>query len=290
MPEVDVRPVVPQSRPRARVGISRAALYVLMVAVAVVAVFPLYWLLISAVKGPQEFGATPPTWFPQDVTGDGFRTAVTQVPFVRALFNTVLIAGVATTSVLVTSVLAGYVFAKYRFRGRDGLFWTLIATMFLPPVVTLVPLYHIISTLGLVDSYLGVVLPWLANAFGIFLVRQFMLDIPDELIEAARVDGAGELRIVLRVLVPLLKPALITLAVFCLVYYWNNFIWPLTVLHSNERFPLVLTLNGLMSFNTSVLYRNVVLAGAILASLPTIAIFLLAQRVFVQGIARAGIK
>ncbi len=275
---------------RRRRRLVRVALYVLMVLVAVVAVFPLYWLVISAVKGPAEFAAMPPTWFPRAPTSSGFRTALTQVPFVRALFNSVLIAGVATCSVVVTSTLSGYVFAKYRFRGRDALFWTLVATMFLPPIVTLVPLYHLISSLGLVDSYLGVLLPWLANAFGIFLVRQFMLDIPDELIEAARVDGAGELRIVVRVLAPLLKPALITLAVFCIVYYWNNFIWPLTVLHSNERFPLVLTLNGLLSFNTSIQYRNVVLAGAIMASLPTVAIFLAAQRVFVQGIARAGVK
>jgi len=275
---------------RRRRRLVRVALYVLMVLVAVVAVFPLYWLVISAVKGPAEFAAMPPTWFPRAPTSSGFRTALTQVPFVRALFNSVLIAGVATCSVVVTSTLSGYVFAKYRFRGRDALFWTLVATMFLPPIVTLVPLYHLISSLGLVDSYLGVLLPWLANAFGIFLVRQFMLDIPDELIEAARVDGAGELRIVVRVLAPLLKPALVTLAVFCIVYYWNNFIWPLTVLHSNERFPLVLTLNGLLSFNTSIQYRNVVLAGAIMASLPTVAIFLAAQRVFVQGIARAGVK
>jgi multiple sugar transport system permease protein len=275
---------------RRRRRLTRLALYALMVVVAVVAIFPLYWLVISSVKGPQEFGATPPTWFPRQPTADGFRTALEQVPFPRALANSVIITGTATLSVLVTSTLAGYVFAKYRFRGRDALFWSLVATMFIPPVVTLVPLYHLISSMGLVDSFVGVVLPWLANAFGIFLVRQFMLDVPDELIEAARVDGAGELRIVVRILAPLLKPALITLAVFCIVYYWNNFIWPLTALHSNEQFPLVLQLNGLMSFNTSVQYRNVVLAGAILASLPTIAIFLAAQRVFVQGIARAGIR
>jgi len=144
--------------------------------------------------------------------------------------------------------------------------------------------------MGLVDTYIGVCLPWLANAFGIYLIRQFMRDVPDELIEAARVDGASELRIIARILVPLLKPAVITLAVFCLVYYWNNFLWPLTALHSREKYPFVLALNGLMSNNTSVQYRNVVLAGAILASLPTVAIFLSAQRVFVQGIARTGVK
>lgn len=268
----------------------RIALYATMVAVALVAMFPIYWLITSSLKGPQEFGAIPPTWWPQEFSLKGFEIALTQVPFARSLLNSVIIAGVSTASVLVTSILAGYVFAKYRFRGREALFWTLIGTMFLPPIVTLVPLYHIISSLGLTDTYLGVVFPWLANAFGIFLVRQFMLDVPDELIEAARVDGAGELRIVVRILVPLLKPAIVTLAVFCLVYYWNNFIWPLTVLHSTEMFPLVLTLNGLMSFNTSVLYRNVVLAGALLASIPTIVVFLVAQRVFVQGIAKTGIK
>lgn len=163
-----------------------------------------------------------------------------------------LISGVCSVSVLVTSILAGYVFAKYRFRGRDALFWLVIGTMFIPPIVTLVPLYKIIEGIGLSDSLIGVMLPWLVNAFGIFLMRQFIADVPDELIDAARVDGAGELAIVRRVVMPLIKPASITLLVFAAVYYWNNYIWPLSVIKDPDKFPVVLTLSRLLSYNMAV--------------------------------------
>ncbi|MEE2815952.1 MAG: carbohydrate ABC transporter permease, partial [Actinomycetota bacterium] len=158
------------------------------------------------------------------------------------------------------------------------------------PIVTLVPLYYLVDSMGLSDSYLGVMLPWLANAFGIFLMRQFIQDIPDELIEAARVDGAGEFRIVWQFVVPLLKPAIVTLAVFMFVYAWNNFIWPLSILRSEALYPVVLTLNRLMSYTMSFEYQNVVLAGAVIASLPTLLVFLVTQRVFVAGIAASGVK
>ena len=252
--------------------------------------FPLYWLAISAFKTPAEFVEIPPTWFPLDPTLDQLTTALTEVPFFRSLLNSAIIAGGSTISVVVTSVFAGYVFAKHQFRGREVLFWGIVGTMFLPPIVTLVPLYYLVSSMGLDDSYLGVMLPWLANAFGVFLMRQFIMDVPDELIEAARVDGAGEFRIVWHFVVPLLKPAVVTLAVFMFVYAWNNFLWPLSILRSEALYPVVLTLNRLMSYTMSFQYQNVVLAGALVASLPTILVFLAAQRVFVQGIASTGVK
>lgn len=268
----------------------RAVLYLLLALVLLLPLFPLYWLAISSFKSPAEFVQIPPTWFPTDATLDPLLTALTDVPFFRSLLNSVIIAGGATVSVLMTSTLAGYVFAKHRFRGSRALFWGIVATMFLPPIIYLVPLYHLVSTMGLDDTYLGVMLPWLANPFGIFLMRQFIMDVPDELIEAARVDGAGELRIVAQFVVPLLKPAVVTLAAFMFVYAWNNFLWPLSILRSEAMYPVVLTLNRLMSYTMSFEYQNVVLAGALIASLPTIAVFLLAQRVFVQGIASTGVK
>jgi multiple sugar transport system permease protein len=246
--------------------------------------------VISAFKTPGEFASIPPTLFPAAPTADPVVTAVTAVPFFQSLLNSLIIAGGCTLSTIVTSVLAGYVFAKPRFPGRDALFWGVVATMFLPPIVTLVPLYYLVTTMGLDDTYLGVMLPWLANAFGIFLMRQFIADVPDELIEAARLDGAGELRIVWRLIVPLLKPAVVTLAVFMFVYCWNNFLWPLAILKSEALYPVVLTLNRLMSYTMSFEYQNVVLAGALIASLPTLIVFLVAQRVFVQGIAATGVK
>jgi multiple sugar transport system permease protein len=273
-------------RPR----VSRFVLYVILALVALAPLFPLYWLVISAFKTPGEFSHIPPTWFPTMPTLQPVITALTQVPFAQSMLNSLIIAGGSTVSVLITSTLAGYVFAKHRFRGKDVIFWGVVATMFLPPIVTIVPLYYLVTAMGLSDSYLGVMLPWLANAFGIFLMRQFISEVPDEIIEAARVDGAGEFRIIWQFIVPMIKPAVVTLAVFMFVYSWNNFIWPLSILKSEALYPVVLTINRLMSYTMSYQYQNVVIAGALIASLPTLVVFLVAQRVFVQGISSSGIK
>jgi multiple sugar transport system permease protein len=269
---------------------SRAVQYVLLAVIAIIPLFPMYWLVISAFKTPNEFSQVPPTWFPVVPSLKPLITALTEVPFAQSMLNSLIIAGASTVSVLITSILAGYVFAKHRFRGRDLLFYGVVATMFLPPIVTLVPLYYLVTSMGLSDTYLGVMLPWLANAFGIFLMRQFIMDVPDEIIEAARVDGASEFRVVWQFVVPMLKPAVVTLAVFMFVYAWNNFIWPLSILKSEALYPVVLTINRLMSYTMSFQYQNVVIAGALVASLPTLLVFLVAQRVFVQGIASSGVK
>lgn len=258
------------------------------VAVAV-PLFPLYWMVISSLKGPAALEKVPPSWFPADPTFSAFKTVFQVIPFAQSFLNSFVIAGVGTASVLITSVMAGYVFAKYQFRGRDALFWAIVSTMFLPPIVTLVPLYWIVSQMGLTNSYIGVLLPWLVNAFGIFLMRQFTMNVPDELIDAARVDGATEIRIVFRVVMPVLWPAVVTLGVFAFVYYWNNFLWPLTILQASSKYPVVLALAQLLSYNTGVQYEDVVMAGALIGSLPTIIVFFMFQRVFVQGIARSGV-
>lgn len=258
--------------------------------VALIPIFPLYWLVISSLKGPEEFRSIPATWWPQDPSIEPFITALQVLPFERGIFNSFLIAGVSTLSVVITSLLAGYGFAKMQFRFKDTIFWTVIGTMFIPPIIFLVPLYWIIQSLGLNNSYLGVILPWLANAFGIFLMRQFIAEVPDELLDAARIDGASELRILFGIVTPLVAPATVALSVFAFVYYWNNFLWPLTVLQSEDKFPVVLMLSRLLSYNTSIQYQNVVLAGALIASIPTLVIFFITQRYFVQGIAASGLK
>lgn len=275
---------------RRRLLSGRPLLYLCALVVAVVAMFPLYWLLISSLKTPAESARIPATWWPHHLDVSAYSTVFKAVPFAQSFLNSLLITCVCSLAVVVTSVLSAFVFAKYRFGGRDLLFWALVVTMFLPPIVTLVPLYNMMSALGLNDSYLGAMLPWLANAFGIFLMRQFIADVPDELLDAARVDGASELRVVLQIVVPLLKAPIVTLLVFTSVYYWNNFLWPLTILQSQDRFPITVTLAQLLSYNTTVQYQSVVMAGVLIASVPTLLVFLLAQRVFVQGIARSGVK
>ena len=163
--------------------------------------------------------------------------------------NSIVIAGVTTLGILATSLMAGYAFAKYRFRGRNALFAVLIATMFLPPIVTLIPLYRIVTQIGFDGRLIGVIAPNLVNAFGIFLMRQFIQGVPDELIDAARIDGAGEARILVRIVAPLVTPALAALALFAFVYYWNAYLWPLTVLSGREaEYPIVLSLGRLLSY------------------------------------------
>jgi multiple sugar transport system permease protein len=280
----------PRRRRRKRTMVRRAAWTAVLAVVAVIPLFPLYWMAVSSLKTPEELQSTSPSWLPHDPSLAAYRQVFELLPFGRAFLNSTIIAGGAALCILVTSVMAGYVFAKYRFRGRDALFYLVIATMFLPPIVMLVPLYAIVQTLGLTNTYAGVMLPNLANAFGIFLMRQFIAGIPDELIDAARVDGASEGRILWQIVTPLLAPALATLGVFAIVYQWNSLLWPLTVLQSNSMFTVVLTLNRLNSYNMSVGYQNVIMAGAVISILPTLIVFLLLQRSFVRGVVRAGIK
>jgi multiple sugar transport system permease protein len=186
--------------------------------------------------------------------------------------------------------MAGYVFAKYRFRGRDLLFYLVLATMFLPPIVMLVPLYRMIQAIGLSDSFLGVMLPNFANAFGIFLMRQFIAGVPDELIDASRIDGASEWTILWRVVTPLALPALASLVVFAFIYHWSSFLWPLVVLQSEEKYTVVLAMNRLVSYTSAVRFQNVVMAGATISILPSVLLFLWLQRFFVRGIAQTGLK
>lgn len=263
----------------------RAVLLVMIV----IPLFPIYWMIISALKSPKDLLQAPPDFVPNHITFHAFSTVFSAIPLGDGLLSSFITSGIATLSVVVTSVAAGYIFAKHRFRGKTLLFRLTIGTMFIPASVTLVPLYWLVSSMGLNNSYLGVVLPWLANAFGIFLMRQFISDLPDEMIEAARLDGTSELRILVQVVAPLLRPAIVTLAVFSFVYYWNNFLWPLSILQAASKFPVVLDLNTLMTYSSGAQFESVVMAGALLASLPSLLVFFLAQRVFVAGISRTGI-
>lgn len=241
---------------------------------------PLYWLVTGAFKPANEIARLPPVWFPTQPTLDAFGEAARLLPLGSAFMNSFLIAGVSTAAVVATSVAAGWAFAIYRFRGRDQLFLLLVATMFVPPIATLVPLYWVVQTAGLQDTLAGVLLPQLANAFGIFLVRQFARGVPTELLDAARVDGAPEWRILWTIGVPLLRPAIATLAMFAFVYYWNSYLWPLVILQSPGNQTVVLVVNQLVSYTTAVKYANVVFAGTLLAILPNIVLFLLVRRAY----------
>jgi multiple sugar transport system permease protein len=246
-------------------------------------------MIASSLKAPDELTRLPPTWLPAHPNLDAFGTVFSVIPYAQAFLNSFIIAAGDTVAIVVTSVMAGFVFAKYRFRGRDLLFYAVLGTMFVPTIVTIVPTFHVIQALGLVDSLFGVMLPQLANAFGIFLMRQFIAGVPDELLDAARVDGASEWTVLWRVVTPLLVPAVATLVLFAFVFQWNSFLWPLTVLQSEDKFTVVLAMSRLLSYTSSIQFQNVVMAGAVISVLPNMILFLFLQRYFVSSLARTGL-
>lgn len=266
-------------------------LLLLIIFVAVVAAFPLLWMLLSSLKTPAETMQTPPAWLPQSPGFDAYREVAGVINAGRSFTNSAIIATTTTLGILVTSLMAGYAFAKYRFSGRNALFAVMIATMFLPPIVTLIPLYRIVTYMGINGSLIGVIAPNLANALGIFLMRQFIAGVPDDLIDAARIDGASELRIVFSIVAPAIVPAIAALTLFAFVYHWNTYLWPLTVLQgASDDYPIVISLSRLLSYNRGAINTNLVMAGATLAVLPPLVMFVFLQRFFVDSIVGSGVK
>ncbi|MFI0843023.1 carbohydrate ABC transporter permease [Mesorhizobium sp. IMUNJ 23232] len=277
--------------PRRRALAPRALLVTLILLAAVVSAFPLVWMLLSSLKTPAETMQLPPVWIPRTPSLEAYEKVAGVVNVGRSMWNSLIIASITTAGILVTSLMAGYAFAKYYFRGRTILFSVLIATMFLPPIVTLIPLYRMIGSIGLSASLAGVILPNLANAFGIFLLRQFIAGVPDELIDAARLDGASEMRILFGIVAPTITPAIAALALFAFVYHWNSYLWPLTVLQGNsENYPIVISLSRLLSYNRGAMNTGLVMAGATLAVLPPLILFAVLQRFFVDSIVGSAVK
>jgi len=284
----------PRSNERPRwngISLSKAIIFTLIILASVVAAFPLVWMVLTSLKTPQETMAVPPVWFPASPNLDAYWQVADVISVGRSFLNSAIIAVFTTGAILVTSLMAGYAFAKYKFRGRNLLFSVLIATMFLPPIVTLIPLYRIVGYLGLNASLAGIIVPNLANAFGIFLMRQFIKGVPDELIDAARMDGASELKIVFQIVAPSVVPAIAALALFAFVYHWNSYLWPLTVLQGNtDQYPIVISLSRLLSYNRGAMNTGLVMAGATLAVLPPLILFVFLQRFFVDSIVATGVK
>jgi len=262
-----------------------------IVAISVAAAFPLAWMVLTSLKTPAETMQSPPVWFPATPSLQAYARVVDVVQAGRSFVNSAIIAVVTTTGILFTSLLAGFAFAKYEFHGRDALFAVVIATMFLPPIVTLIPLYRLVGYLKLDGGLVGVIAPNLANAFGIFLMRQYIRGVPDDLIDAARMDGASEIRIVFLIVAPSVTPAVAALALFAFVYHWNSYLWPLTVLQGHaDQYPIVISLSRLLSYNRGALNTSLVMAGATLAVLPPLLLFAFLQRFFVDSIVSSGVK
>jgi ABC-type glycerol-3-phosphate transport system permease component len=256
----------------------------------IVILFPFYYMFITSLKTIAETRAYPPTLYPVNPVGlQNYFEVVTRIDFFAYLRNSVTVSVVVTIGALFTSSLAGYIFAKFNFRGRDTIFFLIVATMMVPFQVMLIPLFLIVRAMGLYDSLWALIIPGLVTAWGIFLMRQNMKSIPTEMLDAARMDGASELAIFLRIVLPISKPALSALGVFIFMHYWNDFLWPLIVIEDAPKRTLPLGL-ALFSEGFGIARWNLVMAATVMTVLPILIVFALAQRNFIEGITMGSVK
>jgi multiple sugar transport system permease protein len=260
----------------------------LLLGAAATSLFPLLWMVSASLMSPGEASTFPPPLLPGHATFRNYRELFAHAGIGRYLANSVLLTTAVTLVSLVFNVAAGYAFAKLPFAGRDRLFKLLLGALVIPSQVAMVPLFLLLKHLGLVNTYGGVIVPAMAGIFGIFLVRQYALSIPDDLLEAARIDGASELRIFRSVIVPVLKPIIVTLAVFTLLGTWNDFMWPLIVLSDNDLYTLPVALASLS--REHVQDNELMMAGSVLTTLPVLLVFLMLQRYYIQGLMAGSLK
>ncbi len=257
-------------------------------ALAVVTTFPFLWLLATSLRASGTVFGFPPVLIPRPPTMANFVGVWETLPLDRFFANTVYITGMGILLTLATSALAGYPLARMRFPGRDLIFYAIVGSLMLPQHVGLILNFVTLMRLHLIDTYAAVYLPGVASIFGIFLLRQAYLVIPAEIEDAARIDGAGEMRLWAQIMLPLVSPALATLAIIEFTAYWNSFLWPLIVLKSPDRYPLavgLLYLSGLFAHNT-----RYIAAGAVIMTVPVIVVFLLLQRYFLRGIVMGAVR
>lgn len=255
---------------------------------AVLTALPLLWMVSASLMPAGEAMSLPARLLPSHPTLQHYATLFSRLNLGRTLLNSLLLATAITAVSLVCNSMAGYAFAKLRFRGRNRLFAVLLATLIVPPQVTVLPLFLEIRAFGLVNSFGGIVVAAIATVFGIFLVRQFALGIPDELLDAARLDGASELGIYWQIIFPLLRPILVTLGVFTFLSSWNDFMWPLIVLTDESKYTLPVALANLSGEH--VQDTELMMAGAVVTVLPGLLLFLALQRSYVEGIVMGSVK
>ncbi len=266
----------------------QVVLVALLAAGAALVMGPFVWMILSSFKTSQEIVQVPITWWPKRFSLSAYRDMWAAIPLLRGYMNSMIVSGATTAAVLVTSSLTGYVLGKKRFFLRDAIFVFILSTIMVPFVVLVVPLFVEMVRMGLKDTYLGLIVPGIYSSFGIFLMRQFMHGIPDELVDAGVVDGAGDLRIYAQIIVPLTRPALSALAIFTFMDAFNAFLWPLIMIDNRDLETLPLVLAKMTSSN--VIHYNWQMAAAVLSIVPVVVVYMVFQRNFVQGIALTGIK
>lgn len=260
--------------------------YIWLSIAAVLCFFPFYAMVVLSLK-PGLAVQFPQSLMPWNLSTASYEQVLGGQNLLAWLGNTLIYAIVSVVAVLLLSAMAGYAFAKKRFRGKETMFWSFLAMVMVPFHVTLIPTFIVLAKLGGVDTYWGLILPTLANAQAVFLMRQFIEGLPDDLFEAARIDGAGEFRIFLTIVLPLCKPVLATLGIFIFLWHWNDFLWPLIMAKSSDMWTLTVGIASLQQQNVPL---SVMLAGSVVALVPIFFAYVVAQRYVQEGVTSAGIK
>jgi len=272
------------NRPR-----SKWWLYVVLGLGMIAMIFPFIWMILGSFKTTAEIRSNPLGFLPEAPTLENYTQLFGRLDFATYFTNSVVVAVFVTLGNIAFSSMVGYALAKLQFAGKKLLFTLVLGTLMVPGVVTFVPLFVLTSNLGLVNSYPGLILPFLITPLGVFLMRQFIMSLPDDIIEAARIDGASEWKIFLRVIMPLCGPAVATLTILTFLASWNNFLWPLVVATSEAKYTLPVAL-ALYSVGQNAAQYGLMMAGAVVVVIPVLLVFIVLQRYFVQGIALTGIK
>lgn len=268
--------------------IRRIAIYLILIAGLIITLMPFLWMLSTSIKVKAGIFAMPPQWIPEEITFSHYKRLFSEANFFRFFINSLIVAISVTLLSTFINSLAGFAFAKYRFPGRDKIFAVLILALMVPPQITMIPNFLILKKLGMINSYLGLIVPATASVFAIFLIRQFIYSIPNSLIESARIDGCSEFGIYWRIILPLCKPVLATLAILTFMSSWNSFLWPLVIMIKESMYTLPVALANLNGQYTTD--YGLLTAGAVIVVVPVICVFLVAQKYIIEGISTTGVK
>ena len=272
-----------------RTATRRIPIYIILSVISLIWVFPFLWMALGSLKTQREILAKPPRLLPDHATLANFTKWFEQLNFSTYFTNSIIVAVITVLGNIIFCSMVGYALAKMQFRGKNIVFGAVMVTLMVPSVATFVPLFVIIANLGLSNTYAALILPFLTQPVGVFLMRQFMTRIPDAVIEAARIDGAGELRIFFQIVLPQCAPAIATLSILTFLSSWNNFLWPLVAAQSDSMYTLPVALS-LYSTGQNATNYSVLLAGAVLIITPILLLFIFLQRYFIEGVAMTGIK
>ncbi len=272
----------------ARSFIKHTLLHIILISGVIIMIFPFLWGISTSLKDMREVLSTPFSIIPRQITFINYKNVVKSIPIVRFFINSLIVSITITASQLITCSISAYAFSRLKFPFRDGLFYILLGTMMIPQHVIMIPVYLILNFFRLIDTYAAMIVPFISSAFGTFLLRQFFLTVPKELEEAATLDGCGHLRFLFRIMIPLARPILATLAIFTFMWSWNNYLWPLIV---TNRIEIRTLQYGLAMFKEEGgLNWGQLMAGTTIATIPILILFFIAQKQFIKGITLTGLK